>query len=94
MRERSCDECAGRHFASIEVGLSDGIAVEVDGRVWSSAGDGVHVFSPAGDELLFIPVPELVSNLCFGGADREDLFMTATTSLYRIRTTTREARFV
>jgi len=84
----------GRHFASIEVGLSDGIAVDIAGRVWSSAGDGVHVFSPAGDELLVIPVPEVVSNVCFGGGDDDELFMTATTSLYRIRTTTREARFV
>jgi gluconolactonase len=83
----------GRHFASIEVGLSDGIAVDVEGRVWSSAGDGVHVFSPSSEELLFIPVPEVVANLCFGGDDGDELFIAATTSLYRIRTTTREARF-
>ncbi|MFC7787746.1 SMP-30/gluconolactonase/LRE family protein [Microbacterium sp. MAHUQ-60] len=83
----------GRHFASIEVGLSDGIAVDVEGRVWSSAGDGVHVFSPVGDELLHIPVPEVVANLCFGGDHGDELFIAATTSLYRVRTTTREARF-
>lgn len=91
-------ECAtasgGRHFATIEVGVPDGIAVDVEGRVWSSAGDGVHVFSPDGQELLFIPVPEVVANLCFGGDDGDELFIAATTSLYRIRTTTREARFL
>ncbi|KQZ23229.1 SMP-30/gluconolactonase/LRE family protein [Microbacterium sp. Root553] len=81
----------GRHFASIEVGLPDGIAVDVEGRVWSSAGDGVHVFDREGTELLFIAVPEVVANLCFGGDDGTDLFIAATSSLYRIRTSTRAA---
>ena len=84
---------AGRNFAAIEVGLPDGIAVDVEGRVWSSAGDGIHVFSPDGTELLFIPVPEVVANLCFGGSDGTELFITATTSLYRIRTSTTAAQF-
>jgi gluconolactonase len=53
----------------------------------------VHVFSPNGSELLFIPVPEVVANLCFGGDDEGDLFITATTSLYRVRTSTRAAQF-
>lgn len=83
----------GRKFAAIEVGLPDGIAVDIEGNVWSSAGDGVHVFSPEGMELAFIPVPEVVANLCFGGADGTDLFITATTSLYRVRTSTRAAQF-
>lgn len=83
----------GRLFATIAVGVPDGIAVDVEGRVWSSAGDGIHVFSPAGAELLFIPIPEVVSNVCFGGDDGRDLFITATISLYRIRTTTRAAQF-
>lgn len=83
----------GRLFARIEIGAPDGIAVDVEGRVWSSAGDGIHVFSPDGTELLFIAVPEVVSNLCFGGDDGTELFITATTGLYRIRTSTRAARF-
>lgn len=81
----------GRRFAAIETGVPDGIAVDVEGRVWSSAGDGVHVFSPEGTELAFVPVPEVVSNLCFGGFDGTELFITATTSLYRVRTSTRAA---
>lgn len=83
----------GRHFASIEIGLPDGIVVDVEGRVWSSAGDGIHVFSPGGREILFVAVPEVVANLCFGGDDGTDLFIAATTSLYRIRTSTTAARF-
>lgn len=81
----------GRHFATIEAGLPDGIAVDEVGRVWSSAGDGVHVFDPDGRELLFVAVPEVVANLCFGGDDGSELFITATTSLYRLRTSTRAA---
>lgn len=81
----------GRHFATMEVGLPDGIAVDEDGRVWSSAGDGVHVYDPDGVECHFVPVPEVVANLCFGGDDGTDLFIAATTSLYRIRTATRAA---
>lgn len=83
----------GRRFAAIEVGLPDGITVDVEGRVWSSAGDGVRVFSPDGTKLAFIPVPEVVANVCFGGPDGRDLFITATTSLYRVRTATRAAQF-
>ncbi|MGV2982772.1 SMP-30/gluconolactonase/LRE family protein [Microbacterium sp. AGC85] len=83
----------GRKFAAIEVGLPDGITVDVEGRVWSSAGDGVHVFSPDGTKLAFIPVPEVVANVCFGGPDGRDLFITATTSLYRVHTVTRAAQF-
>jgi len=81
----------GRLFATLDVGLPDGIAVDEEGRVWSSAGDGVHVFDPTGAELLFLPVPEVVANLCFGGDDGTELFIAATTSLYRIPTLTRGA---
>lgn len=82
----------GRHFATIEAGLPDGIAIDVDGRVWSSAGDGVHVFDPYGTEILFVPVPEVVANVCFGGDDGTDLFIAASTSLYRVRTSTHAPR--
>lgn len=81
----------GREFARISPGVSDGVRVDVEGRIWSSAGDGVHVLTPKGVELLRIPVPEPVSNLCFGGDDGHDLYLTATTSLYRMRTSTTDA---
>ncbi|SDH83089.1 SMP-30/gluconolactonase/LRE family protein [Agrococcus jejuensis] len=81
-----------RVLAEIVPGVPDGIAVDVAGRIWSSAGDGVHVLAPDGTELLRIPVPEVVGNVCFGGDDGDELFIAATTSLYRIRTTTRGLR--
>lgn len=89
--DRGVGARGGRLFATIDHGLPDGIAIDEQGRVWSSAGDGVHVFAPDGAEVLFVPVPEVVANLCFGGPDGTDLFITATTSLYRVRTRTRGA---
>lgn len=78
----------GTVFARMPVGASDGFAVDREARVWTSAGDGVYIYSPAGELLGHIPVPEVVSNVCFGGANGDDLFITASTSLYRIRTMT------
>ncbi|MGN7200500.1 SMP-30/gluconolactonase/LRE family protein [Arthrobacter sp. SAFR-044] len=70
---------------------ADGLRVDVDGRIWTSAGPSVRIYSPSFELLGTIPVPETVSNLCFGGPDGQDLYLTATTSLYRIRTTTTDA---
>jgi gluconolactonase len=70
---------------------ADGLRVDVEGRIWTSAGPSVQVFSPSAELLATLALPEKVANLCFGGPDGHDLFMTATTSLYRIRTTTRGA---
>ena len=82
----------GRVFAALEPGegVPDGIRVDVDGNVWSSSGRGVVVFAPDGSRLGEVPVPETVSNLCFGGDDGTTLFLTATTSVYRVATTTRD----
>jgi gluconolactonase len=81
----------GRIFAEISVGVSDGFRVDEEGRVWTSSGDGVRVFTPGGEEILHVPVPEKVANVCFGGPDGQDLYIAASTSLYRIRTATRNA---
>jgi gluconolactonase len=74
----------GRIFAEINPGLADGFRLDRDGNLWTSAGDGVHCFSPAGELLGKIKVPEVVSNVTFGGPKRNRLFITATTSLYAI----------
>lgn len=81
----------GDVFGSVPAGAADGISVDRDGRVWSSAGDGLYVYAPDGRLVGHIAVPETVSNLCFGGDSGDELFITATTSLYRIRTTTTAA---
>jgi gluconolactonase len=74
----------GAVFHAISPGCADGIRVDTDGNVWSSAGDGVHCLSPQGDLMGKILVPEIVSNLCFGGRAKHQLFMTATTGLYSV----------
>ncbi len=81
----------GRVFARIDQGFPDGFAVDAHGNVWSSSEIGVIVFSPAGMELGRINVPELTGNLCFGGEDGQDLYIAASTSIYRIRTQTVDA---
>lgn len=76
----------GAVFAEVSPGASDGFRCDVDGNVWTSAGDGVHCYTAAGDLLGKVFVPETVSNLCFGGPARNRLYITATTSLYAIFT--------
>jgi gluconolactonase len=79
---------SGRSFAAVRPGASDGFRVDVEGRIWTSSEDSVQVLSTGGEVLAKFPVPEKVANVCFGGADGRDLFITATTSLYRLRTST------
>ncbi len=74
----------GRVFCAIDKGGPDGIRVDKEGRVWSSAGDGVHVFAADGRRLGKILVPEGPANLCFGGTDGKTLFITARKSLYAV----------
>ena len=63
---------------------ADGIRCDSDGNLWSSAGDGVHCIAPDGQLMGKILVPETVSNICFGGRAKHQLYITATTSLYTI----------
>lgn len=87
VRDGACS--GGRTFVEFDDGeASDGFRVDVEGRIWTSAGPSVRVFSPDAEQLARIDLPETVANVCFGGADGHDLYITATTSLYRIRTTT------
>ena len=80
-----------RDFATIDAGVPDGLRVDAKGHVWCSAADGVHVFAPDGALLGKVLVPEGVSNLCFGGARGNRLFITATTSLYGVYVNARAA---
>lgn len=73
-----------RVFTEIEPGVPDGFRITSQGWVLTSAGDGIQVFDPDGVRLGTIPVPEVVSNCCFGGPDGLTLHITATSSLYRV----------
>lgn len=76
----------GEVFCVIDKGGPDGIRCDEKGNIWSSAGDGVQIFSPEGKLIGRIAVPESPANLCFGGPDGKTLFITARTSLYSIPT--------
>ncbi|PWQ92928.1 SMP-30/gluconolactonase/LRE family protein [Leucothrix pacifica] len=74
----------GSVFHTINPGCADGFRLDQDGNIWSSAADGVHCISPEGELMGKILVPELVSNVCFGGRAKHQLFITATQSLYTV----------
>jgi gluconolactonase len=75
---------AGRIFHTIAPGCADGIRVDSDGNLWSSAGDGVHCIAPDGHLMGKVLIPEVVSNLCFGGRAKHRLFITGATGLYSV----------
>lgn len=71
-------------LASCSSGFFDGFRLDIAGRIWTSAGDGVHCLNQKGELIGKILIPELVSNVCFGGIKKNRLFITATTSLYAV----------
>jgi gluconolactonase len=64
---------------------SDGMTIDSEGNIYLT-GKGVSVFDPAGKKIEQIEVPEdWTANVCFGGKDRQMLFITASKSLYGLR---------
>ena len=80
-----------RVFADIHPGLADGFRVDVHGFLYTSSADSVQVYAPDGTRIGRIAVPEKVGNLVFGGDAGDELFICASSSLYRIRLNTRGA---
>ncbi|MDQ2802153.1 MAG: SMP-30/gluconolactonase/LRE family protein [Pseudomonadota bacterium] len=73
-----------RRFCHTDHGYPDGFMVDVRGWVWTSAADGVHIWSEDRRKLGFIPTPSVASNCTFGGANGRRLFITATQYLLAI----------
>jgi gluconolactonase len=67
-------------------GAPDGMKLDSAGNVYCCGPGGIHVFSPEGVDLGVIQVPEYTANFAWGDADLRSLYVTASTSLYRIRT--------
>jgi gluconolactonase len=82
----------GRVFHQVEPGFADGLRCDEDGRIWSSAGDGVHCIGPDGKRLGKIRTGATVSNLAFGGRNRSRLFICASHALMAIYTNVRGAQ--
>lgn len=74
----------GKVFAEVSPGVSDGFRVDEHGDIWTSAEDGVHCISPGGELLGKIRLPEIISNVTFGGLKKNRLFATGETSLYAV----------
>jgi gluconolactonase len=92
----------GRQFVPVELagkgaGFADGIRADVDGNIWAACGwvgpgyDGVHVFTPEGERIGMILLPEVCANVCFGGSKRNRLFMASSQSLYAVYVETQGA---
>lgn len=74
----------GEVFASSVAKSFDGLRLDREGNLWCGDADGVHCYAPDGTMIGGIVLPERAANLTFGGNDGGWLFMTATTSLYRV----------
>ena len=74
----------GETFHKIDPGYCDGLRIDEDGNLWSSAADGVHCIDSTGRLLGKILVPYRVSNLTFGGLKKNRLFIAGSNTLYSI----------
>jgi gluconolactonase len=83
----------GRFFAKEEgpanTGVPDGMRVDRQGNLYVTGPVGIWVWSPSGKHLGTIVVPELAANLIWGDADFSTLYITASTSVYRLKTKAR-----
>jgi gluconolactonase len=79
---------SGRLFTNLTIngpGVADGMKVDQQDNIYCCGPDGVHIFTADGTCLGIVKMPEQAANLCFGDDDMQSLFITATTSLYRLR---------
>lgn len=78
----------GRVFCVIEPGMADGFRLDINGNIFTSSTDSIQVYAPDGTRLGKIPIPERVGNCCWGGPGKNVLYVAASSSMYRITTTT------
>lgn len=83
----------GRKLADIAPGLPDGFRVDRAGRIFTSSLDSIQVVNPDGKIIGKIMVPEKIANCTFGGPNEDILYITATSSLYRIRLATQGVQY-
>lgn len=75
----------GDVFADCTQGLFDGFRLDTEGRIWTSAADGIHCYDPDGTLIGKVKVPEVVANCAWGGLKRNVLYICGTSSLYSVR---------
>ncbi|TVQ11772.1 MAG: SMP-30/gluconolactonase/LRE family protein [Balneolaceae bacterium] len=67
-------------------GAADGMKTDTDGRVYSTGPGGLHVFDTNGVKLLLVPFDQSITNLAWGGPDRNELYITSRDKVYRLKT--------
>lgn len=79
---------SGRLFANLtggKPGVADGMKIDEAGHVYSCGPGGIHIFNQIGEFLGCVETPEFATNFVFGDDDLQTLYITASTSLYRLR---------
>jgi gluconolactonase len=79
----------GRVWAELKtagIGVADGMKIDSTGNVYSTGPGGIHIFDEDATYLGIIHIPEQATNLAWGDSDLQSLHITATTSIYRLRT--------
>ena len=66
-------------------GAPDGMKIDSAGNIYCCGPGGIHVFNPQSVCLGVIRMPEYTANFCFGDTDLRSLYVTASTSIYRLR---------
>jgi gluconolactonase len=82
----------GEIFAESDAGLFDGFRIDREHRIWTSTFEGVSCYDKDGTLIGRIRIPEMVSNVTFGGKKLNRLFICGTTSLYSIFLTTKGSK--
>tara|TARA_B100001175_G_scaffold256316_1_gene224351 strand:- start:5 stop:946 length:942 start_codon:yes stop_codon:yes gene_type:complete len=72
----------GKVFHKFNPFFADGFRVDKDDNVWTSAGKGIKCFSPQGEVIGQLLLPDLVANLTFGGENNNILYVTSSSNLY------------
>jgi gluconolactonase len=85
--DEDCVLSGGKEFADCTAGRFDGMRVDAAGRLWAATDDGVHCIDTDGTLIGKIKIPEICSNVVFGGAKRNYLYICATNSLYGVMLT-------
>ena len=81
----------GRAFAKLNPGMSDGFRLDMHGNIFTSSNDSIQVINPRGELIGKIHLPERSSNCVFGGNNKNQLFITATSSVYALELATQGA---
>ena len=71
---------------------SDGMTIDEEGNIYLT-GNGVDIYNPQGEKIVHIPVPSnWTANVCFGGVDRDLLFITATDKVFTLKMSVKGVR--